>query len=146
MPGTVSRPCVGKRLEQHNVDATSQRKIIEMNRFDSIAATSGNNAARQEMKRAMAERALDEIGMRPEKVRHVMAGRRSITIEDVDAAMRHKAEMYAFDVNESRRRSKNKYFLEDSEKYAVEPAYAELWPTHKSVRLKNDLAAAGIIA
>jgi hypothetical protein len=117
------------RLQANGVPATERSRYLEtishMNKFDSIAATSGNNEARRAMKRAIAERALTEIGMRVEKIHHVMAGARQITVADVDAAMQLKAELYVHDVNEKRKRNKNFYRLEAKDTFTVEQAMEE---------------------
>jgi hypothetical protein len=141
---------VGKRLEQHNVDAQTERKILEMNvttnKFDAIAASEGNTVARKEMKRTVARKALHDIGMRLEKIDHIMAGARQITPAEVDAAMQLKAELYCHEVNEKRRRNKNVYKLDAKDVFTVEAAMDDLFPVHKRVRIKNDLLAAGIIS
>jgi hypothetical protein len=89
--------------------------------------------------------ALHEIGMRLDKIQHIMAGARRLSVADIDTAIELKAAQYADEVNERRRMNLNKFKLDASETFTISQAMEELFPTHKRVRLKNDIAAAGLL-
>jgi hypothetical protein len=137
--------CLDARLQQHGIQASERRKFLQMNSIERINAARSDREVKVAVLTAQAERALDEIGMKPKHVTQIMAGSVKIDSKLVDAAIRAKCEKIAEEANEKKRMWTNKRTLAAHETTTVEQILDRDWPLHRRVRLKNTLAAAGII-
>ena len=133
------------RLQQNGIEASDRKRLLQMNPLERIRVARNDSEVRFAVLAARAERALDEIGLRPQRVKQIMARAVKITVKDVDAALREKAQKLADDTNEKKRISTNKYKLDGHEIMSVDAALDLLFPIHKRIQLKNELLAAGLI-
>jgi hypothetical protein len=133
------------RMQQHGIEASDRKRLIQMNPLERIRVARTDSEVRVAVLAARAERALDEIGLRPQRVKQIMAGVVKMSVNDVDQAISEQAKKLSEETNEKKRISTNKYKLDAHETMSVEAALDLLFPIHKRVQLKNELLAAGLI-
>ena len=108
------------RMQQHSIEASDRKRLLQMNPLDRIRVARNDSEVKFAVLAARAERALDEIGLSPQRVKQIMASAEKINVREIDNAIRAQCEKIANETNERRRRSLNVYTLPAHETTTVE--------------------------